>query len=348
MKAKFDLTRVFVAVAIFAALPMRTVVLAEPADAQNGPAVSPVVVVMPSGGTGADIQVALDGLPAAGGEVVLPAGDFEITRPVVLRRSNQALCGVGSATVLRLADNADCPVIIMGEPVNQPRMTINHLLVSGLYIDGNRLHQRHELWQLPSERSEIRNNGITVQLVSDSVVKNVTCAHCRSGGLVTTLVVRRMTVQDFEAFDNQFDGLACYLTTDCRFVNLNLHDNPDAGISLDLAFNHNWIINAVLTANDLGIFMRASSDNRFQNILIRRSRRFGIFIAQTDVATPHGCQPLANSQCTGNLFMFLQATNCGGPAFHVNDSSCTNNVVMDTKAGADLHGELPPGTYSAF
>jgi hypothetical protein len=348
MMAKFDLTRGFVTVAIFAALLMPTVFSAEPADSQNELAVNPVVVVIQAGGTGADIQLALDSLPAAGGQVVLPAGDFEITRPVVLRRSNQTLCGVGSATLLRLADNADCPVIIMGEPVNQPRTTIKHLLVSGLHIDGNRLHQRYELWQLASERSEIRNNGITVQLVSDSMVKNVTCAHCRSGGLVTTLGVRRMTVQDFEAFDNEFDGLACYLTTDCRFVNLNLHDNPDAGISLDLAFDHNCVINAVLTANDLGIFMRASSDNRFQNILIRHSRRFGVFIAQTDAASPHGWQPLAHSQCTGNLFISLQATNCGGPAFHVNDSSCTNNVVMDTKAGAALHGELTPGTYSAF
>ena len=348
MKAKFDLTRGLITGAIFAALLMRTVFAAGLADAQNKLVVDPVVVVIRAGGTGADIQLALDSLPAAGGEVVLPAGDFEISRPVVLRRSNQTLCGAGEATLLRLADNADCPVIIMGDPVNQPRMTIEHLLVSGLHIDGNRLHQRHELWQLNSEHSEIRNNGITVQLVSDSMVENVTCAHCRSGGLVTTLGVRRMTVQDFEAFDNEFDGLACYLTTDCRFVNLNLHDNPDAGISLDLAFDHNCVINAVLTANDLGIFMRASSDNRFQNILIRHSRRFGVFIAQTDVATAHGRQPLAHSQCTDNLFICLQATSCGGPAFHVNDSSCTNNVLVDTRAGAALHDEQPPWAYSAF
>jgi hypothetical protein len=306
------------------------------------------VVLLRAGATGAEIQRALDGLPAAGGEVVLPAGDFEIKCPVAMRRDNQTLVGAGSATVLRLADGANCPVIIMGEPVNRPSRTVKHLLLSGLRIEGNRLHQQRELWQMTSVGAEIRNNGITVQNVSDSAVKNVTCAHCRSGGLVTTLGVRRLTVQNLEAFDNQFDGLACYSTADCRFVNLNLHDNPGAGISLDLAFDHNCVINAVLTANDLGIFMRASCDNRFQNISIHRSRHFGVFIAQSGIATAHGSQPAARGVCVGNLFTNLYATSCGGPAFHVNDSTCTNNVVTGSQVGAALHGGLPIATYTAF
>lgn len=318
------------------------------AVAAAGPVRADEGVLLGTGESGAEIQQALDNLPAAGGEVVLPAGIFAIGRPVVLRRSNQSLHGAGAATVLRLTDNANCPVIILGEPVNQPRRTISHLRVSDLSIDGNRLHQQQELWQANREGSGIHNNGITVQDVSDSLVKNVTCARCRSGGLVTTLGVRRLTVENFEAFDNEFDGLACYLTTDSRFVNLKLHDNPDAGISLDLAFDHNCIANAVLTANGLGIFMRASRDNRFQNISIRHSREFGVFIAQTEVGTPHGCRPLPHSECTDNLFTALQTTNCGGPVFHVNDSSCTNNVVGDGNGVVAFRDNLPPATYAAF
>jgi hypothetical protein len=349
VKANLNPRRVFAAPAILTACFILQVVAVEPAHADQGVSVGPGMAILGSGTTGAEIQRALDSLPAAGGEVVLPAGDFAISRPVVLRRSHQILRGAGSATVLRLADNANCPVIIMGEPVNQPRRTITNLLVSDLFIDGNRLHQRQELWQLTPEGSEIHNNGITVQGVSDSLVKNVTCARCRSGGLVTTLGVRRLTVENFEAFDNEFDGLACYSTTDCRFVNLNLHDNPDAGISLDLAFDHNCIANAVLTANGLGIFMRASRDNRFQNISIRHSHQFGVFIAQTEVATPLGCRPLAHSECTDNLFTDLKGINCGGPVFHVNDSSCTNNVVVaDAKMAAAFYGKLSPATYAAF
>jgi len=93
--------------------------------------------------------------------------------------------------------------------------------------------------------------------------------------------VRRLTVRNYTAFDNEFDGLACYQTENCQFTGLRLHDNPGAGISLDLAFNHNVVSNAVLTANDLGIFMRESCDNQFHNISIRNSRHYGVFMAHT-------------------------------------------------------------------
>ena len=59
-------------------------------------------------------------LAGHGGEVVLPEGVFLINQPVVLRRSHQTLCGAGDATILRLVADANCPVIIMGEPVNHP------------------------------------------------------------------------------------------------------------------------------------------------------------------------------------------------------------------------------------
>ena len=132
------------------------------------------MINLTAGVTGAEIQQALDALPASGGEVVLPPGRFEVSQPIVLQRDHQTLRGSGAATVLHLADNANCPVIIMGEPVNHPQQTVRHLRVGGLFIDGNRCHQKRELWQLHGEGSEIRNNGITVQGVSDSTVENVT------------------------------------------------------------------------------------------------------------------------------------------------------------------------------
>jgi hypothetical protein len=278
--------------------------------------------------TGTEIQQALDLLPDAGGEVVLPAGEYEVSQPIVLRRDHQTLRGSGSQTVLSLADGANCPVIIMGEPVNHPDRIVKHLFVSGLRIDGNRSGQQRELWRLAGEGSDIRNNGITIQSVDDSTVENVTCAHCRSGGLVTTLGVRRLTVQNLEAFDNEFDGLACYLTTDCQFSNLYLHDNPGAGISLDLAFENNIVSHATLVANDLGIFMRSSRKNRFDHVAIVGSHHYGVFMAHAEEETATGWGPAPQTECTDNAFTNLSATNCGGAAFRVNSANCTNNVIV--------------------
>jgi hypothetical protein len=304
-------------------------------------------VTLPSGVTEVQIQQALNALPDSGGEVVLPPGNFTISQPIVLRRDHQALRGSGVETILRLADGANCPVIIMGEPVNHPARTVEGLRVSGLFIDGNRVHQQRELWRLSGEGSQIRNNGIQVQGVSNSTVENVVCARCRSGGLVTARGVQRVVVKNLDAFDNEFDGLACYQTENCLFTELNLHDNPGAGISLDLAFNHNVISNAVLTGNDLGIFMRASRDNQFHNISIRDSRRFGVFMAHTENQTENGWQPVPQTGCTDNAFTNLTAVRCGGPVFRINNASCTNNIIIGAQfengvqnglslAGADL------------
>jgi hypothetical protein len=300
----------------------------------------PVTVMLPYGVTDVQIQQALDALPNSGGEVVLPPEKISIRQPIVLRRDNQTLRGSGTATILRLADDANCPVLIMGEPVNHPKKTVKHLRVADLFIDGNRQNQQRELWRLQGEGSKIHNNGITVQGVSDSTVENVTCAACRSGGLVTTLGVKRLTVRGLTAFDNQFDGLACYLTADSLFADLYLHDNPGAGISLDLAFNHNVISNAVLVANDLGIFMRASRDNQFHNVSIRDSHRFGVFMAHAEQFTAAGMRPAPESECTQNAFTNLTAKNCGDAAFRVNNSTCTNNVIIRPRFDGNLRGGL--------
>ena len=285
------------------------------------------------GVTDAEVQHALDSLPETGGEVVLPAGTIEVTRPIVLKRSHQSLRGAGASTLLRLADRANCPVIIMGEPANNPTRTLTGLRVSSLFIDGNRPNQQRELWRESGEGSEIRNNGITVQRVSGSAVEDVIIARCRSGGLVTTLGVERLTVRGLEAFDNEFDGLACYATTNSLFTDLNLHDNPGAGISLDLEFNGNVVSNAVLNANDLGIFMRSSRGNQFLGVSINRSRNHGVFMA-------HAEETALLSACINNSFTDLQATNCGGAAFRINDATCTDTTITRARFDANRHGGL--------
>ena len=304
------------------------------------PVSEPVVINLSAGVTDRQIQAALDALPVCGGEVILPAGTFQIHQPLVLQRDFQSLRGSGAITILVLADNANCPVIILGEPVNHPLKIVKNLRVSGLFIDGNRLHQQRELWKLSGEGSDIRNNGITVQTVSDSVVENVVCARNRSGGLVTTLGVARLTVRDLNAFDNEFDGLACYLTTDSFFADLNLHDNPGAGISLDLAFNHNVISNAVLNANDLGIFMRASRENSFYNVAIHNSHHHGVFMAHSETQTALGWGPAPQTECVYNSFTNLIAMGCGGAAFRVNNTTCTNNIIIRASFTGNVKGGI--------
>jgi hypothetical protein len=293
------------------------------------------IATLKAGATAADIQKAFD-RSTNGCEVILPPGKILVKQPIVLRHDNQTLRGSGPTTILYLADNANCPVIIMGQPVNHPMQTVRHLRVAELFIDGNRAHQQRELWRESGEGSEIRNNGITVQNVSDSLIENITCTRCRSGGLVTTLGVRRLTVNNFGSFNNEFDGLACYLTTDSVFSNLDLHDNPGAGISLDLAFDHNVIRSAILASNDLGIFMRNSRDNKFEHVSIEDNRNYGVFMAQAFEPADDTVKPQPKTECTNNSFTNLVGLRNGLADFRVNDVSCTNNVII----GAQFDGSV--------
>ncbi len=77
----------------------------------------------------------------------------------------------------------------------------------------------------------------------------MTTRSARSGGLVTELSCRRVTVSDFSSSDSELDGLASYQTEGSRFTGLNLHDNLAAGLSFDIAFNNNMVDNSILTSN---------------------------------------------------------------------------------------------------
>jgi parallel beta-helix repeat protein len=286
------------------------------------------------------IQKALNELPASGGTVMLAPGIYEIHHPLFLGRNGLALCGSGESTVLHLADRANCPVIIMGSTSENPRGLVTGLRVADLFIDGNRHHQMMEQWLDPRNNSGIENNGIIIQAISNSVVERVVAAHCRSGGLVTANGTRNLTVSDFTAYDSEFDGLACYKTERSVFTRLNLHDNQCAGISLDLDFNHNLISDSTLGGNDLGIFMRDSSDNQFLNLTITQSRHNGIFIAQWVKSEAKGWAYIPQTECEDNQFEALQIHDCAGTAFCVHDPTCVNNVVEEGIFSGNLNDKL--------
>jgi hypothetical protein len=303
----------------------------------------PAIVMLPANSSGADIQKALDALPA-NGEVVLSAGIYEISQPLLLQHDHQTLRGSGPATILRLADGADCPVVILGPPMTKTHHRASHLRLADLMIDGNRRNQRLEFWRSAADGSEFNSNGVQIWNAADVEVEHVVCCHCRSGGLVAA-DVRRLHVNDFDSYDNQFDGLACYQTEESRFDNLRLHDNLAAGLSLDLDFSHNSITNALLAGNDLGIFMRNSRDNSFQSLIISKSHHDGVFMAQATTETARGWRLCPDTQCISNNFENLMVNDCGGKAFQVNDASCSNNVIFGASfLNNRLGGLVQPST----
>ncbi|HSG39835.1 MAG TPA: hypothetical protein VLE27_09380, partial [Thermoanaerobaculia bacterium] len=97
-----------------------------------------LILLFPSGAPAqcAAIQQAINALPARGGEVVIPAGTHVCTVPIVIDRNNVVLRGAGAATVLRLANGANAPVLVIGQTSAAPTVERRNIRVSDFTIDG--------------------------------------------------------------------------------------------------------------------------------------------------------------------------------------------------------------------
>ncbi len=302
------------------------------------------------------IQRAIDRLAPTGGQVEVRSGTYVCTAPIVIDRDNVELRGEGTGTVLRLADGANAPVLVLGQTIPTPAVTRRNIHILDLVIEGNRLNQEFECWGGPcTATNPIRNNGITLRQVSDVLIEHVTVSSARSGGLVSELGSRRLTVRDFTAFDNHFDGLAGYETEDSTFSGLYLYNNCAAGLSFDIRFNNNIVGDVVihrdassecdplLPDGTVGIFMRDSRDNVFHGIQIRNSREHGVFLAQVDTDT--------TTPASGNSFSGLVVSGSGGAGLRANDLSVVDNLVADSQFIGNAGGcisEVAPGLVQAF
>lgn len=284
------------------------------------------------------IQKAIHQLPDEGGEVKLSHGTYTCTKPIIIDKNNVILRGAGPATLLRLADNANAPIIIMGLAEGVPSRATHHVRVSDLMIDGNRANQVSECMGGPcSDEFPLRNNGISIRRCVDCVVQSVTVYGAMSGGLVTELGCRRLTIRDYTSYDNEFDGLAGYETEDSTFSGIHLYGNKAAGISTDIKFNNNKFYDVTITDNKtVGIFMRDSLDNSFTNLHIRDSVQHGIFLAQvnTDPSTA----------ATGNTFTGVVISRSGGMGVLANDASCINNMMVGAQFINNKHGCISEAT----
>jgi hypothetical protein len=205
------------------------------------------------------VQRRINRLPPNGGTVPLRKGVYTCKEPILIDRDHVTLVGEGAATILRAADGANAPVLVIGQIDETPTVTRSNIRVSNLTIDGNRDKQMHECWGGACDTgglTHVRNNGITIRRAADVIIEHVTVFGAKSGGLVTEKDCRRVNVHDFTAYDNEYDGLAGYETEDSTFSDLFLHDNVAAGLSFDWDFNHNIVSNAVIVGNGaVGIFM---------------------------------------------------------------------------------------------
>ena len=299
----------------------RGLVAGEPAGATGVAVPRPTVTV--SAGDDLAITAALNSLPEGGGIVELGSGTFSIKHPIIIDRDDVELRGRGPGTVLFLAAQANCPMVVIGSTSTPTRWSVRQVTVRDMVIDGNREGQDFECYGGPCDDRNLallRNNGITVRGAEDILIENVVTRRARSGGVVLEKTCRQIRITGLESYDNEFDGLAAYETEDSSFTRLNLHHNRSAGFSFDWRFNRNHITDTMASENgSQGIFMRDSIGNVFERLTLQANGEQGIFMGET--------RTLPGTACRYNKFLAVNITGNKAEGIRINDASCTVNTL---------------------
>jgi hypothetical protein len=295
------------------------------------------------------IRQQLSALPDTGGEVLIPEGSYTCSSPIILDKRNVWLHGAGKVNLI-LANMANSPVILMGQ-VHTPPENIKNVKVSDLSIDGNKANQTQECWNGECDKGGttfIRNNGISVRAITDGEIKNVSIKDGRSAGVVTERGCFNFHVDNLSVTGSEFDGFAGYQTYGSLFENMNLFGNRAAGISIDIDFSTNTIRNTVLEKNgDVGIFMRDSRANIFDDVIIKNNGSHGVFLAQAHDGDFKTC-------ASDNEFKDLSVISSKGAGFQLNDPCLKNRLTGHAllqgnrngcigevnKANVDIEGSL--------
>ena len=297
---------------------------------------------------GESIQDCVDSVAAAGGgEVLVRAGTHELTDHVHISTSNVTLRGEGAASVLWLADSVNRSNILIGPTVEFPTSDpIENIVIEDLTVDGNKDNQSSETYMDP-DRDHIRVNGLTIRRANNVQIRRITTTRARSGGIVTTDDVRYFLAEDVVSTENYFDGLALYLTEESIVRGCLLQNNSAGGISTDIQFNGNLIVNNIIADNgrgedgasaNPGLYMSESRDNLIADNLIVGSAGNGI------VLTNNGGDGAADNVFHGNVI-----ADSGEYGIWIAQPNCTGNrghgtCYRDNTLGNVL--ESTPGIYT--
>ncbi len=261
---------------------------------------------------------------------LLPQGETIISYPIILN-SGESLFGSPFGSTLKLADGANCPVIIVGGLDEEPTFTTSNVHISGITIIGNRENQSVEGWNGHPEsgvkRSYIRNNGITVRRGSKVLIENVNVYGARSGSVVLEKGSSQVIVFGSKFTNSYFDGLAAYDSKNIYVSKCEIDSNDYAGISYDWDVTDSFVSDSSVSNNKReGIFMRDSRFNRFQNLKIINNNGPAIFLAKSEIE---------DSAAKHNIFskiFFMGNTK----ALQNNDpEDCIGNLLVDPDYSLD-------------
>ena len=245
------------------------------------------------------LQAALDAVPASGGVVRIPPGDYEITEPLRLQTTHTRLEGAGAATNLINRNQSGQPTLIVGHP------------------DGAKVKKEDRLWRVNLANLRLTGNpksghGIHALYVEEIFIQGVTVTEHGGDGIRLDYCYEDPRVSDCLITYNDQIGLNLIGCHDIVVSANQFEENKDALHCIDsfnLCMNGNnlddHLDRGVLIENTYGSVLSGNMIEECQGTAITLNRDcYGITVsanviahngAGVDLQDAHGCAISANT-----------------------------------------------------
>ncbi|MCP4171949.1 MAG: right-handed parallel beta-helix repeat-containing protein [Fuerstiella sp.] len=247
----------------------------------------------------ASLQAAFDAVPEGGGLLRLPAGDFEITEPLLLQRGDVRVEGAGSATNLINRNEDSKPALIVQHP------------------DGQKVNKDDRLWRVNLSNFRITGNarsghGIEAILIEEIFVQGVSVSYCGGDGIRLDHCYEDPRVSDCLITYNKAVGLNLLGCHDIVVSSNQFEENQDALHCID-SFNicmtgncvDDHLGKGVLIENTYGSVLSGNMIEECRGTAVTLDRDcYGITISANviahngegvDLVDAHGCAVSANT-----------------------------------------------------
>lgn len=245
------------------------------------------------------IQAALDAVPAEGGVVRLPAGDFKISQPLMLRRGDTRLEGVGGATNIINTNQEGLPALIVA------------------HADGNKVKNEDRLWRVSLANFRITGNeksghGIVATLIEEIFLQGVSVSYHGGDGIRLETCYEDPRISDClitynkkvglnilgghdivvsaNQFEENYDALHCIDSFNLCMTGNNLDDHLNLGVLIENTYGS--VLSGNMIEECAGTAITLDRDCYGTTIAANVIAHNG---AGIDLKDAHGCAVSANT-----------------------------------------------------
>jgi len=289
------------------------------------------------------IQSAINAL-SSGGKVFIKEGTYLLSTPIVIEKSDITLVGESWATILKVADGANCDAIVVGK-YGYPFPTYYRNTIANLGIDGNKANQAaaatlHGIVVYRNDYTVVEN--CYIHDVDGTGIRFYATNRCIMRGNLVKDTTKYCYILENNAEYNVIEGNRGFTST--NWENMLLYGTDTGGVkyntvvgnildgagydTLTLANNSdfNTIIGNIIRNGSLrGIYLHLTSDgNVISNNIVENNNQHGIRLAGCSNNIITNNVILNNGQVAANLYDGINLVD-------ENTNYCLNNIISNNR-----------------